>query len=68
MADTDNGANQADDGGRTGQYADVLPTWALLTLEGRWIEGGTHEYRAAFNAYRDELPDATVLVRVLYHS
>ncbi|MFD3886208.1 hypothetical protein [Streptomyces microflavus] len=37
-------------------------------LEGRWIEGGTHEYRAAFNAYRDELPDATVLVRVLYHS
>ncbi|MFT9671627.1 hypothetical protein ACMZ5F_29730 [Streptomyces rhizosphaericola] len=50
------------------QYADVLPTWALLTLDGRWIEGGTQEYHAAFNAYLDRLPDATMLVRVLYHS
>ncbi|MFE9016328.1 hypothetical protein [Streptomyces cyaneofuscatus] len=43
-------------------------SWSDRALGSRWIEGGTHEYRAAFNAYLDGLPDDTMLVRVLYHS
>ncbi|MFF9017512.1 hypothetical protein ACF09C_31710 [Streptomyces sp. NPDC014870] len=48
--------------------ADVLPTFALLTVDGRWVEGSSHAHHVRFNAYLDGLPDDTVLVRVLYHS
>ncbi|MFD9225756.1 hypothetical protein ACFWDI_38420 [Streptomyces sp. NPDC060064] len=50
------------------QVADALPTVALLTLDGRWIEGGTHAYRRSINAYLDALPADAMVVRVLYHS
>ncbi|MEU1401466.1 hypothetical protein ABZ471_03720 [Streptomyces sp. NPDC005728] len=46
----------------------VLPTPALLTLDGRWIEEGGPEYRRLFNTYLDSLPPETMVVRVLYHS
>ncbi|WP_446042179.1 hypothetical protein, partial [Streptomyces sp. SID1121] len=36
--------------------AAVLPTPALLTLDGRWVEGGGHDYERMFNAYLDDLP------------
>ncbi|MFF0479457.1 hypothetical protein [Streptomyces sp. NPDC004284] len=47
---------------------DVLPSVALLTVDGRWAEGGSHAYNVHFNAYVDSLPDETILVRLLYHS
>ncbi len=37
--------------------ADVLPTPALLTLDGRWVECGGPDYRREFNAYPDALDD-----------
>lgn len=46
----------------------VLPTPALLTLDGRWVEGGGPEYERMFNACLDGLPGDTMVVRVLYHS
>ncbi|MER7540833.1 hypothetical protein ABTX77_39635 [Streptomyces sp. NPDC097704] len=45
----------------------VLPTIALLTLDGRWLSGGSHPDNVYFNEYVDSLPDDTILVRVLYH-
>ncbi|MGW3498620.1 hypothetical protein [Streptomyces sp. NPDC001020] len=48
--------------------AQVLPTPALLTLDGRWLEDGGPAYRRWFNTYLDALPPETMLVRVLYHS
>ncbi|MFF5013744.1 hypothetical protein [Streptomyces sp. NPDC001165] len=46
----------------------VLPTPALLTLDGRWVEYGGPDYRREFNACLDALPPETMVVRVLYHS
>ncbi|MFD3531631.1 hypothetical protein [Streptomyces sp. NPDC058664] len=48
--------------------ADVLPTFALLTLDGRWLDGSSHAHNVRFNAYLDSLQDTTILVRVLHHS
>lgn len=48
--------------------AAVLPTPALLTLDGRWVEGGGPEYERMFNACLNGLPGDTMVVRVLYHS
>ncbi|MEU9011480.1 hypothetical protein AB0D12_17195 [Streptomyces sp. NPDC048479] len=48
--------------------ADVLPTWALLTLDGRCFEGGTHACRRSLDACLDALPADAMVVRVLYHS
>lgn len=48
--------------------AAVLPTPALLTLDGRWVEAGGPEYDRAFNAHLDGLPADTMVVRVLYHA
>jgi hypothetical protein len=48
--------------------ADVLPTMAMLTLGGRWVEYGGPGYRQWFNAYLQDLPADTMVVRVLYHS
>ncbi|WP_424861796.1 hypothetical protein [Streptomyces sp. MMS24-I29] len=45
----------------------VLPTPALLTLDGRWVEAGGPEYRRWFASYLDALPNETMVVRVLYH-
>ncbi|MFF7975280.1 hypothetical protein [Streptomyces sp. NPDC007905] len=50
------------------RVAEVLPTPALLTLDGRWVEYGGPDYRREFNAYLDALPPETMVVRVLYHS
>ncbi|MFC8078992.1 hypothetical protein ACFUN8_26065 [Streptomyces sp. NPDC057307] len=50
------------------QVAAVLPTPALLTLDGRWVEGGGPDYERMFNACLDGLPGDTMVVRVLYHS
>ncbi|MEU4040042.1 hypothetical protein [Streptomyces collinus] len=52
----------------SGITARVLPTSALLTLDGRWIESGGPDYRREFNAYLDALPPEAMVVRVLYHS
>jgi hypothetical protein len=46
----------------------VLPTMAMLTLGGRWVEYGGPGYRQWFNAYLQDLPADTMVVRVLYHS
>ncbi|MDX3801981.1 hypothetical protein [Streptomyces sp. AK04-3B] len=48
--------------------AAVLPTPALLTLDGRWVEGGGPDYARVFNACLDGLPADSMVVRVLYHS
>ncbi|MFD8209671.1 hypothetical protein ACFV2S_25145 [Streptomyces sp. NPDC059695] len=48
--------------------ADVLPSFALLTLDGVWLDGSSHQANVRFNAYVDGLPDSTLLVRVMYHS
>lgn len=48
--------------------AAVLPTPALLTVDGQWVEGGDPDYERMFNAYLDDLPGGTLVVRVLYHS
>ncbi|MFD8692259.1 hypothetical protein [Streptomyces sp. NPDC059651] len=48
--------------------AAVLPTPALLTLDGRWLEGGGPEYDHMFQSCLDGLPGDTMVVRVLYHS
>ncbi|MFF5787490.1 hypothetical protein ACFY8P_21300 [Streptomyces sp. NPDC012693] len=48
--------------------AAVLPTFALLTLDGRWLDGSSHPANVRFNAYIDGLPDSALLVRVMYHS
>ncbi|MFE5592762.1 hypothetical protein [Streptomyces sp. NPDC056549] len=48
--------------------ADVLPSFALLTLDGRWLDGSSHPANVRFNAYIDGLPDSTLLVRLMYHS
>ncbi|MDC0772942.1 hypothetical protein [Streptomyces sp. HD] len=50
------------------QAAEVLPTPAMLTLGGRWVEYGGPGYRQWFNAYLQDLPADTMVVRVLYHS
>ncbi|MFE5816503.1 hypothetical protein ACFQ6S_24305 [Streptomyces sp. NPDC056479] len=50
------------------RVADVLPTPAMLTLAGRWVEYGGPGYRQWFNAYLQDLPADTMVVRVLYHS
>lgn len=47
---------------------DVLPTTALLTLDGRWVEYGGPDYREWFNTYLDGLRADTMVVRVLFHS
>ncbi|MFE3138081.1 hypothetical protein [Streptomyces scopuliridis] len=52
----------------TRHVAAVLPTPALLTLDGRWVEGGGPDYERMFNACLDGLPGDTMVVRVLYHS
>jgi hypothetical protein len=48
--------------------AAALCTPALLTLDGRWVEGGGPDYEWMFNACLDDLSGATMVVRVLYHS
>ncbi|MFJ7078431.1 hypothetical protein [Streptomyces sp. NPDC098781] len=50
------------------RVADVLPTTALLTLDGRWVEYGGPGYRQWFTAYLLDLPADTMVVRVLYRS
>ncbi|MFJ2649785.1 hypothetical protein ACIO1C_24070 [Streptomyces sp. NPDC087420] len=50
------------------RVAHVLPTTALLTLDGRWTEAATHEHRRWASTYLDALPADTMVVRVLYHS
>lgn len=52
----------------TRHVAAVLPTPALLTLDGRWVEAGGLDCMRMFNAYLDGLPGDTMVVRVLYHS
>ncbi|MEU6464109.1 hypothetical protein [Streptomyces sp. NPDC046976] len=52
----------------TERAAQVLPTPALLTLDGHWREDGGPAYRRWFNTYLDTLPPETMVVRVLYHS
>ncbi|WP_326607478.1 hypothetical protein OG930_38720 [Streptomyces sp. NBC_01799] len=48
--------------------AAVLPTPVLLTLDGRWVEGGGLDHQRMFTACLDGLPGDTMVVRVLYHS
>ncbi|MGW3246126.1 hypothetical protein [Streptomyces sp. NPDC001070] len=38
------------------QVADVLPTHALLTLDGKWNHVGSLDVRRCFNAHLDQLP------------
>ncbi len=45
----------------------VLPTNALLTLDGEWRGIAGLELRRYVNAYLDELPADAIVVRVLYH-
>ena len=46
---------------------DALPSNALLTLDGRWLDIANAERRRHFNDYLDALPADTLVVRVLYH-
>ncbi|MFD5540384.1 hypothetical protein ACFWIJ_21840 [Streptomyces sp. NPDC127079] len=46
---------------------DVLPSNALLTLDGRWLDIANADRRRYFNDYLDALPDDAYAVRVLYH-
>ncbi|MFJ8010718.1 hypothetical protein [Streptomyces fagopyri] len=46
---------------------EVLPTHALLTLDGRWLSVAGREGRRYFNDYLDRLPRDALVVRVLYH-
>ncbi|WP_317447569.1 hypothetical protein [Streptomyces collinus] len=50
------------------RVAEALPTPALLTLDGRWVEYSGPDYRREFNTYLNALPPETMVVRVLYHS
>ncbi|MEU2024093.1 hypothetical protein ABZ565_18335 [Streptomyces sp. NPDC016469] len=50
------------------RVAAVLPTPALLTPDGRWVEGGGPDYERMFNACLDALPGDAMVVRVLYHA
>ncbi|WP_217555758.1 hypothetical protein [Streptomyces sp. GbtcB6] len=45
----------------------VLPSHALLTLDGRWLDVANDERRRYFNDYLDVLPADAYAVRVLYH-
>ncbi|MFE2015210.1 hypothetical protein [Streptomyces sp. NPDC059491] len=49
------------------EAAEVLPTPALLTLDGTWVGIAGDERRTWFNTYLDGLPPEAVVVRVLYH-
>lgn len=46
---------------------EALPSNALLTLDGRWLDIANAEGRRYFNDYLDALPADTLVVRVLYH-
>ncbi|MEU2778450.1 hypothetical protein ABZ646_37630 [Streptomyces sp. NPDC007162] len=46
---------------------DVLPSNALLTLDGRWLDVANAERRRYFNDYLIGLPADAYAVRVLYH-
>ncbi|MGW2724146.1 hypothetical protein [Streptomyces sp. NPDC001492] len=46
---------------------EALPSNALLTLDGRWLDVANSERRRYFNDYLDALPDDAYIVRVLYH-
>ncbi|MFD4501896.1 hypothetical protein [Streptomyces sp. NPDC058457] len=45
----------------------VLPSNALLTLGGRWLDVANAERRRCFNDYPDALPADAYAVRVPYH-
>ncbi|WP_030939766.1 hypothetical protein [Streptomyces sp. NRRL S-646] len=45
----------------------ALPSNALLTLDGHWLDVANAERRRHFNDYLDALPADTLVVRVLYH-
>ncbi|MFF3966402.1 hypothetical protein ACFYZI_33225 [Streptomyces griseorubiginosus] len=45
----------------------ALPSNALLTLEGRWLDIANADRRRYFNDYLDALPADAYAVRVLYH-
>ena len=45
----------------------ALPSNALLTLDGHWLDVANPERRRHFNNYLDALPSDTLVVRVLYH-
>jgi hypothetical protein len=45
----------------------VLPTNALLTLDGQWRGIAGLDLRRYFNAYLDELSADAIVVRVIYH-
>ncbi|MHB9862031.1 hypothetical protein [Streptomyces sp. YIM S03343] len=45
----------------------VLPSNALLTLDGRWLDVANAERRRYFNDYLDALPADAYAVRVAYH-
>ncbi|MEU6200249.1 hypothetical protein [Streptomyces sp. NPDC047061] len=45
----------------------VLPSNALLTLDGRWLDVANAERRHYFTEYLDALPGDVYAVRVLYH-
>jgi len=45
----------------------ALPSNALLTLDGRWLDIANAERRRHFNDHLDALPADTLVVRVLYH-
>ncbi|MER6441195.1 hypothetical protein ABT275_33120 [Streptomyces sp. NPDC001185] len=46
---------------------EVLPTHALLTIDGRWLTVAGCEGQRYFNDYLDRLPGDALAVRVLYH-
>jgi hypothetical protein len=45
---------------------ETLPTNALLTLDGRWLDIAGTECRRYFNEYLDALPSDAIVARVLY--
>ncbi|MER5883752.1 hypothetical protein ABT160_07975 [Streptomyces sp. NPDC001941] len=45
----------------------VLPTAALLTLDGRWAEGAGDDYYRWATHYLDALPPSSMIVRVHHH-
>ncbi|MFD4600891.1 hypothetical protein ACFWPQ_23055 [Streptomyces sp. NPDC058464] len=49
------------------QADQVLPSNALLTLDGRWLDVANAERRHYFTEYLDALPGDAYAVRVLYH-
>ena len=45
----------------------AIPTWATLTIDGRWLDQNDHDYFEEANAYIDSLPDRAWLIAVGCH-